>query len=151
MINHTRHRLTPLLIAGSLVVGCGDTGPQLANATGVVTQNGQPLDRVGVVFHPAVGPIATANTNERGEFTVRTANREGALIGEHVVTINEAPSRSFKATEDGLVGAATGAPRAKWRFAPAYSRSNTSPLRATVAKGEDNTFQFELSPGGAAL
>lgn len=132
------------------VTGCGGTGLQLAESIGVVTLDGQPLDRVGVVFHPGVGPVATANTDDQGRFSLRTANQDGAVLGDHVVTITESPAQSMRATEGGLLGApGSGAPRPASRFDKRYSKSSSSPLRATVERGRENQFAFELNAEGA--
>lgn len=128
-------------------IGCSDSGPKLADVEGVVTVDGRPMGYVGVVFHPPVGPIATGNTNAEGRFTLTTANRSGALVGDHVVTIADSSSGvKYEATEDRLLGApvrGSGA-SSRRRFSERYASSSTSDLRVTVESGKDNEFAFEL-------
>lgn len=135
------------LFALPAALGCSDSGLKLAEVSGVVTVDGKPMEYVGVVFHPEFGPIATGNTDAEGRFELVTANRSGALVGNHVVTIADSVGGiKFTETEDGLLGApvqgSSGPP--KTRFSKHYARSSTSDLKVTVEAGKENEFVFEL-------
>ena len=124
-----------LLATFSTLVGCSfSDAPELAPAGGTVTMNGKPLADVGVTFFPlGEGPIAAGNTNEKGEFTMRTVNPgDGAPIGKHRVVLGAAEEGPRK-------GDAALIPEK-------YGRVDTSDLSADVKAGEKNVFKFELEP-----
>ena len=79
-----------LLMAFSLA-GCGGVAdqPDLASVSGKVTVGGQPLANAVVTFTPvAEGRPSSGATDDQGEFELQyTANANGAMIGEHTVTI----------------------------------------------------------------
>lgn len=121
-------------VSGLVVLsGCTSSdAPKTARARGTVTMGGKPLANVGVTFLPeGVGPIASANTNEQGEFNLRTVNPgDGAPIGVHRVVLGAAEEGPRKA------GAAL--------IPQKYGRVETTDLRAEVKAGENNVFSFEL-------
>lgn len=122
-------------LAGLLAFGCtsGDA-PQTAPVKGTVTLLGKPLANVGVTFFPATkGPIATGNTNAKGEFTLMTVKPgDGAPLGPNLVAIGKAEEGPPKA------GAVTIPDR--------YGRPSTSELTADVKPGQTNEFTFDLKP-----
>ncbi|WP_437206573.1 hypothetical protein [Planctomicrobium sp. SH664] len=80
------------------LVGCGNQGPPLADVTGVVTYQEQPLVGAAVVFSPKSDQIDAGNswgiTDANGRYTLKFGrSRDGAWIGDHVVVI-EHPTRS---------------------------------------------------------
>jgi hypothetical protein len=82
------------LIAGFLVcsfvftLGCGEGGPKLYPVTGTVKVDGSPKPKLLVTFTPnGGGPIAVGQTNEKGEYSLRTNSRKGAVEGQHTVSI----------------------------------------------------------------
>lgn len=87
-------RLAVVVIAasGPLLAGCGNGGGlDLAPVEGVVTYEGRPLDHGQVVFMPSAGvagPPAMGTIDANGEFSMQTAGREGAVIGDHRVTVH---------------------------------------------------------------
>jgi len=69
-------------------------GPPLAEATGIVTQNGQPLVGVQVSFKPIPGPdqqgmsTSSSMTDEEGRFRLKLTDQfSGVAIGTHNVII----------------------------------------------------------------
>ncbi|MBB03288.1 MAG: hypothetical protein CMJ47_11620, partial [Planctomyces sp.] len=87
-------RLCCLALFGSaslLLAGCGgapDDRPELADVTGVVTLDGEPVDGASVAFSPKSGMRgASAQTNELGEFELSYASTMGCPLGEHTVEI----------------------------------------------------------------
>jgi hypothetical protein len=80
-----------LLIAGVLA-GCSPGDPLgLAPLSGAVTYRGKPLDHGTVVFTPqsgTPGPQAVGELDATGRFRMRTAGRDGAAVGKHIVTVH---------------------------------------------------------------
>jgi hypothetical protein len=128
-------RLTSLLVLAIGIAGCSSSdAPKTAPARGTITINGKPLANVGVTFLPeGTGPIASANTNEQGEFNLRTVNPgDGAPIGMHRVVVGAAEEGPRK----------PGAPA----IPPKYGRLESTDLSAEVKAGEKNVFSFDLKP-----
>lgn len=145
-MSNCQHNLSLCVLVAALA-GCSDSGLKLAEVSGVVTVDGQPMDYVGVVFHPSIGPIATGNTDAEGRFKLTTANESGALVGQHTVTIADRTGAvTYTKSQDGLLGAPVkkrGGPAGP-RFSKHYARSSTSDLQVSVEAGERNEFVFEL-------
>lgn len=132
-----------------LVCGCGESPEGLARVEGVVLLDGKPLAGAGVVFQPNVGPLATGRTDGSGRFTLTTANQEGAVPGEHVVTIAQSAEESFVSETGGTMGPPTtqSAAKPQGRLPVKYSSPERSDLNATVESGRTNTFDFALESG----
>lgn len=90
------YRIALLLLIGFLA-GCGkapyDDGLTKHQVTGVVTVNGQPLDRVVVRFRNTNSTVTgnaaepTGSTDAEGKFALSTSgDQDGAVAGEYVVT-----------------------------------------------------------------
>ena len=111
----------------------------LRPAEGVVTYQGAPLVDAGVLFKPAHGPSAMGVTDAQGRFTLTTANFDGALIGEHQVSITKAET---------IMKQVVGNPFPVYQIKPLipkkYFSFSTSQLKATVAD-DDNEFKFDLT------
>lgn len=70
------------------IAGCGDGGPKLMKAGGVVTYNGAPLAEADVVFVPdAGGQPSIGRTDKEGRFTLQTTGKPGAPLGDHKVSV----------------------------------------------------------------
>jgi hypothetical protein len=81
--------LVPLLL---VALGCGK-GYQVAPVSGRVTLDNRPLANADVRFIPTTGqdlPYSFGITDEQGHYELRLGvdNREGAVVGEHHVTIS---------------------------------------------------------------
>ena len=115
------------------VFGCSSSsGPKTAPVRGTVTMNGKPMPNIGVTFLPeGKGPSASGNTNENGEFSLRTVKPgDGAPIGKHHVVIGNA--------EEG--------PRKGPAIPEKYGRFETTDLTADVKAGEKNVVTLDLKP-----
>ena len=83
-------QLLLLAIGAAGLVGCGrDDLPELGEVSGTVTLDDQPLADVIVHFTPtSEGRPSVGQTDEEGRYTLLyVADAEGALVGEHTVTI----------------------------------------------------------------
>jgi hypothetical protein len=129
------------LAAIALAAGCNRSGLNLAYVEGVVTLDGAPVADAGVMFMPVdsmLGPPATGVTDSEGRFTLTTANRPGAVIGEHRVAISK--------SEAIVVPQRRGLPlyETKDHIPAKYGIVETSGLTASV-KDDDNNIPFQLS------
>ena len=126
-----------LLIAG--IIGCS-RGIELIPVSGEVQLNGKPLADCSVTFSPvAGGPAASGVTDMQGCFQLSSANRSGAVPGEHRVTIAKKKTH--------LISDPTGAHsdiRVEWFTPEKYSHPETSGLQKTVSS-QEHDFVFELS------
>src|SRR5687768_16586496 len=81
-----------MLAAAALLCGCGEEGLKLAPVEGTVLLDGAPVAEAGIMFQPAdpkAGPPAVGTTDAEGKFALITANKPGALVGEHRVAISK--------------------------------------------------------------
>jgi hypothetical protein len=134
--------------------GCGDGGPKLAPVTGVVKLDGTPKSKLLVTFTPAAGGIAgVGQTNEKGEFTINTNGKKGAVLGEHkvsVTTIHDAPetakaSSSAPSGGDAYMNQARIAPtefKLPKELVPDRYNKNTELVRQV--ESSKNEFDFDL-------
>ena len=73
--------------------GCGKRGPKLAEVTGKVTLDGQPVANALVTFVPVDGSITSAGfTDANGIYRLGCHLGEGAVIGQHRVSVRSQPS-----------------------------------------------------------
>lgn len=149
-----------------LAVGCsGGTDPNrrpTAEASGVVTYQGKPVEGATVSFIASAGePISAFGlTNAEGKFTLRTYEEDdGAVIGEHQVTVNKTDGATPK-IEPPSTGnndplnletynpppfGYTPPPVVKYLVPEKYSLAETSGLKATVTEDGPNEFTFNLT------
>ena len=129
-----------------LLSGCsgGSDNPQTVNVKGVVLYNGQPVEGADVIFTPTAGRPASGRTNAQGEFTLKTFEEgDGALPGEHVVTVGKVESAARTGGDPGRDPPST-APVAKALLPAKYNDSRQSDLKASVTVAGPNDFKFEL-------
>lgn len=131
--------------------GCGDGLPQRAPVAGSVTFNGQPVSEGTVTFFPTAGRAALGKIQADGTFRLTTYDEgDGALLGEHRVTIEAvkvtggASPQSFEEElRFGQTGQATVASVVERLVPQEYAQRATSPLTASVQRGE-NRIDFHL-------
>jgi hypothetical protein len=137
------HRLAKwgcLVLGAMLMVGCGPSGPEVATVEGMVTLDGKPLEGALVMFTPvAGGRPAAARTDEGGCYELQyTEDREGALLGEHIVSISTYQEGDVSS---GIANVPEKVP-AKYNV--------KSDLKQTVEAG-DNNFDFPLNSEGEII
>ena len=131
--------LSAMIVA---VQGCSRSGPEFAPAGGLVTLDGKPLADAGVMFTPVRGgPVASATTDHDGRFTLRTLTNDGALVGEHAISVSKGHTE---------VTQVANSPMPLMRYIPElpqkYTRRETSELTATVdADASKNDFALALT------
>jgi hypothetical protein len=126
------------LVVSLLLAGCGDSGPEMAPVSGIVTVDGQPVANAAVMFVPeAGGRPATGLTDAEGKFSLETLKPgDGALVGKHKVTVTGVKTTGVQATEDGLSGSVDpGQVREEWFVPQKYSKPDTSGLTQEVTQG----------------
>jgi hypothetical protein len=114
-INSMGSRLTGIvakifLASCLLLAGCSGSGrPALAPVRGTVTYKGKPVAGATVVFLCEGAPrLAVGMTDERGGYQLTTYEpNDGAMIGQHVVTIKKRNTGTETADTD--AGASGGA------------------------------------------
>ena len=120
------------------VVGCGGNP---ATVSGVVTIDGQPLNRGSVGFTPVSGGMkAVGAIQSDGSYELKTNREVGLQIGEYMTTV--------VALEPGKPDPQGGPPVPGKRLTPKhYGSTKTSELRFNVEKG-GNEINLELSSEG---
>ncbi len=134
------------ILAGGVVTGCGS---ELAQVSGVITVDGQPLrggagdTRVTVEFQPAngIGSAAIGLADENGAYTLGTGAKSGIPPGEYLVTCSA--SRLIP-SPNGL-----GAAGARRITDPKYANAKTSGLSFTVQPGK-NEYNIAIASPPAA-
>jgi hypothetical protein len=133
--------------------GCGDKGPAMAPAGGIVLYNGDPLANANVVFVPeAGGPTSIGQPGADGRFTLSSSARPGAMVGQHLVSVQafERYRRDGKAepvpqNEIEEEGATKSAFASRPVIPPNYGNPDSSGLTAEVKASDENDFTFELT------
>jgi hypothetical protein len=77
-------------IAGGMS-GCGSgdvKSVKLAPVTGIVKYNGAPIAGVRVMFFPDKGPLAVAETDLEGKFTLKSGALAGCAVGPVKATVS---------------------------------------------------------------
>lgn len=138
-----------LLLAGLslLLPGCGgrEIAGEVAPVSGTVTYKGNPVADAAVVFYPVGGgKVATGKTDDQGKYTLTTYDSgDGALVGEHSVTVVVQPS--VTETEIDSPDAYAVPEAGGGSSIPAkYASKESSGLTKTVASG-DNDIPIELT------
>lgn len=87
------HRYLSLFLAFStlcVISGCGG-GPELIQAVGKITVDGQPARGAVLLFHPTSQgqtTVSSATAKEDGTFTITTNTLPGIPIGTYTVTVS---------------------------------------------------------------
>ena len=136
-------RSTWCIIAALAAIGCHEAQRPWGAVSGVVLQNGKPIEPAIVLFsNRELGVEITAETNAEGRFTMRTDRIEGLPVGTYRVAVMPKPA-NLPQPEQGMVF--TGPPPAiAPSTIPAEDRDvSTTRLHADVVEGT-NDFNFAL-------
>jgi hypothetical protein len=119
--------------------GCEPGDSPMAPVCGKVLYRGMPVRTGSIVFTPDAlrggsGPLASADLQPDGSFTLHTGERVGAVPGWHRVTI--------LAVESGP--AAGRGQRPRLLVPERYSDPDLSGLACEVKPGQENTVTFNL-------
>jgi len=128
-------RAESYLVAGFMCILLTGCGKNLAQVSGVVTLDGEPLKggegiHATVFFQPASGEGASAvgTLNENGVYQLSCGSLEGIPPGEYIVT--------FTASE--IIGGEDGSTPTGRRISdPKYASTKTSELRFKVEAGDN--------------
>lgn len=126
-----------VLLSALLASGCGQS--ETVPVQGTLMFKGKPAENAEVMFNAKKGRLATGVTNAEGKFTLSTAKlNDGAMPGEYIVTLGEyyPPDKPPAMPRDGGP--------LPTRFPPQYGDPSKSPLTATVERGKENVFDFEV-------
>lgn len=135
-----------MLAAATLLPICG-CGNGLANVSGTVTLDGQPLRggngvRGTVYFQPAAGGTSAVGIlDEMGRYELSTGSKEGAALGDYLVTCSVA--QIIPSKEPG------GTPSGRRITDPKYANAKTSGFQFTVHEG-NNEFDIALESSRGA-
>lgn len=138
----------PLMLA---LAGCGESKlPELTEVEGSVFLGGQPLPHVQITFNPTqsglpANSIGIGTTDDMGKFKLTTAGKDGAVPGEHIITIVEGPPPEDVRGEEGQTKMARYQASLKNRPIPAkYATISKSDYKITVTK-DQKEYKVELS------
>lgn len=141
-------RLLGLFVCALFVivcVGCSGKSVELAEVEGTVTQNGQPLDGVKVMFSPDpskgdAGQTSQAITDENGKYRLKyKGDQYGAEVGWHIV--NALDVKAENSRDNPIPN----------RVAVKYSLPSSSDLTFEVkSEPSPQIFDFELAPRSGA-
>lgn len=142
----SRFRFALLVVVLLVTVGCaGSDRPPLGKVKGVVTLDGTPVPNASVMFTPiAGGRPASGTTDAEGRFSLTTFDPgDGALIGEHRVTVICVETTGLPQTSDGLSGEiGPEGIQEKWITPQKYSLPETSGLTQTVERNTEVALQL---------
>lgn len=134
----------PCLLLCAFVLGCGGSdGPELGYVTGTLKVNGEAIEGATITFSPQEGRHSVGYTDDSGYYKLQyTSDRNGALPGEHTVTITT--------YRDAQGGEGEGeAVEARPEMLPAeYNTEST--LKKTVESGSQ-TIDFDLTTDGKPI
>jgi len=148
-------------------IGCGGSDSQFVRVEGTIAFNGQPVDGATVTFQPmdSEGGAAAGTTDANGAFTLTSGHAmrggTGVLPGEYRVLVSKRaplpPDPIQEAYDRGefdydelqrrraavSTRPATAGPTNL--FPEKYSKPSTTDLRATVVRGNNSPFNFDLT------
>lgn len=137
-----------------LVGGCGPRGPAVEMVEGVVLLDGKPVEGATVFFSPVssadearAGLPAAGRTGPDGAFRLNAGGGAkpgaGTKVGDYIVTVIKQESDPLPPPDLEKPPAAPPEITVRDLLPDVYKLAATSPLRATVKKG-DNVYRFDL-------
>jgi len=147
-----KKRITIFLVSSIMLAGCGSDLPKTSSVNGKVTYDGQLVTQGTVTFYPKSGRSALGRIQSDGSYSLTTfAKEDGALLGQHVVTIealrftnvDKQPASLEEELEMARSGNSPRVAKAEWLVPKRYSQRNTSELTAEV-KPSGAEINFDL-------
>jgi hypothetical protein len=134
-----------LLVTG-MFSGCAE-GLKVAEVSGTVTMNGEPMEFIHVEFWPETGPRSFGKTDASGKYTLKTDDhtQSGAALGKHKVALRDTwPSKDDYISDGGdWVDKSEGK---KSRIDTKYYDAQNSPITVEVIAGRLNTLDLTVDP-----
>jgi hypothetical protein len=125
--------------------------------SGTIKLGGSPLAGATVMFSPVdpdIGRVATARTNDSGEYQLTTySGNDGAAPGEYIVIVTKSAQsdsgtvtshEQYDPNSPGGHSAGKAASDGGAIVPPKYTQKDSSDLRATVESNDDNSFDYDL-------
>jgi hypothetical protein len=141
---HNRSFLPILSLLASLLIlaGCGGSTPTLAPVTGTVNYLGRPVPGGTIVFTPdptrgGRGPLAHAEIQPDGKFTLSSGDAPGAVVGWHRVTVLAVQDAGPSAAGQGFL-----IPRSL--LPEKYRSPDLSGLAREIKAGQANVVNIDL-------
>jgi len=127
------------IIMPLVLVGCGESGPELHQVTGTVTYQGKALPFGSVMFIPQAKNAKAASSviDATGHYQLET------VAGTHYVQVQMAGRLRGQPALEGE-GAKLDIPEVDWLIPKRYSYFQNSGLTATVAAEKENQIDFPL-------
>ena len=117
-----------------LLSGCGSGDMKVAPVAGIVTLDGEPLERASVLFLPDEGRPSFGVTDSEGYYTLIYSHKEnGAEVGPCTVQVSTKLAPEGNRDDD--------APLAPERVPKRYAKD---PMKVTIL-AEDNTVDIKLT------
>ncbi|WP_437228290.1 hypothetical protein SH661x_000822 [Planctomicrobium sp. SH661] len=132
------------LLVTVVFTGCRqNTGPAIGLVKGTVTMDGQPLSGVSISFQPESGRPSFGQTDAGGRYDLKyTIDQQGAVLGQHKVSIAYAEIDPFDPELDRPAGGVPHSPAAQVKIPEKYDAKTE--LTAEVRQGM-NTIDFPLT------
>ena len=152
---HGRSRLAPAFALTTLLVafaGCGSKEGNFATVSGVVSQDGTPMDGAKVTFHSTVEvdgkkTAFAASTDSSGKYLIAAAGKDAGIPpGMYKVTVNKPAVKGgvnlppdWDAGQSEAAGLLTPGAGAK-----AHETVGTTKLTATLETGKNQNVDFNI-------
>ena len=129
-----------VVLAATMLVGCGDGGPATSAVTGKVTIGGQPAADVLVTFQPTDTTMeaASGRTGAYGSYTLTTGaqGKPGAMAGSYKVVLQPQSSSSMDEAAYAGGGGQSAPPTGPESNIPEdYRSAETTPKQVDVTSG----------------
>lgn len=149
MFSKLRISLLIIVLVSLTTVGCGSSG-DVGYVYGVVTLNGEPLPHATVSFYPTGARASVGRTDENGKYVLHyVKNEDGAVIGEHRVTVSTRVAAEVDRGDRGYDGEG-----ARKQSVLTQGRSESMPAKylnpektelSAIVKSGSNKIDFDLS------
>jgi hypothetical protein len=138
-------------------LGCSQGSGNLATVSGVVTQNGAPLDGVKVIFHSTVEAEGkrpdsyAALTDSAGMYLIAQIGKNpGIPPGMYKVTVIKLEQKGNLPTEGFDEGQLAASGMARNLLPKDYENPITTKLSVTLEAGKNENKNFDLKPGASS-